>query len=419
MSMSRRQVVHAGLAGLVVGALGSPSTTALANRPRASETDMLARITKIFKTWDDIGEHRTGTAGDLLTADWLADEIRARGAPPVLNAFTFERRVFTDAYVECDGNRAEGVPCYDGGHTQSPIDGPLAPLEHATGIGICDYLPYERSAMTRPMMEARERGGHAAIVAISVAEPASTNPALLNAESYRTPFGPPVLQVGLKHRPWLVASAQNHRPARISIRQHLQTALGVNVLASIPGKNQRLAPVVVMTPRSSWWHSTSERGGGIAVWLEAIGALTRNATDRPVYFTANTGHELGHLGMEAYLKDRADLVEQAHLWVHLGANFAARGVEIRYQASDAEWIKKGLTLLEAERIEPKHITPLGTRPFGEARDIFDGGGHFVSLLGANPLFHHPDDRWPEAVDLDQAAALTRAMVQLIRDAASA
>ena len=57
-------------------------------------------------------------------------------------------------------------------------------------------------------------------------------------------------------------------------------------------------------------------------------------------------------------------------------------------------------------------TPIGTRPYGEARNIFDGGGRFVSILGGNQLFHHPADRWPEAVDLQSTQRWVAALVQL-------
>jgi len=39
-----------------------------------------------------------------------------------------------------------------------------------------------------------------------------------------------------------------------------------NVVVTIYGAGPRRAPVVVMTPRSSWWQSTSERGGGLVCW---------------------------------------------------------------------------------------------------------------------------------------------------------
>jgi hypothetical protein len=417
MQISRRTLIHAAVAVASASALGMRPAHADLNRPSTPETDMTARLKGIFKSWDDIAEHRTGTPGDLATADWLADEIRARGATPLLESFTFERRIFRSAFVEVDGERIDGVPLYDGGYTEAPITAELAPLDGETGIGVCDFVPYEAHALTQPMMQARRTATHAAIVAISVAPPPSPAPSLLNAESYQRPYGPPVLQVGMKHRERLMAAAERKLTATFAIEREKQPGLGVNVLTSIPGADPSLTPVIVMTPRSGWWHSTSERGGGIAVWLEAIAALTQNIPERPVYFTANTGHELSHLGMKAYLEDRVDMIKDAHLWVHLGANFAARDVQLRFQASDEDWLALGLEQLAERGIVPPQITPIGTRPFGEARDIYDGNGHYVSLLGTNPLFHHPDDRWPDAVDVQQTKKLTDAMVALIRLAA--
>jgi hypothetical protein len=46
------------------------------------------------------------------------------------------------------------------------------------------------------------------------------------------------------------------------------------------------------------------------------------------------------------------------------------------------------------------------------------GGHYVTLVGSNPLFHLPQDRWPDAVDPDAvarvAAAVSRLVLELTR-----
>ncbi|MGH7945886.1 MAG: hypothetical protein ACREH8_09385 [Opitutaceae bacterium] len=38
-----------------------------------------------------------------------------------------------------------------------------------------------------------------------------------------------------------------------------------NIVLTIPGRDRTRPSVVVMTPRSLWWESTSERGGGLVV----------------------------------------------------------------------------------------------------------------------------------------------------------
>jgi len=46
------------------------------------------------------------------------------------------------------------------------------------------------------------------------------------------------------------------------------------------------------------------------------------------------------------------------------------------------------------------------------------GSKFVSLIGANRLFHAPEDRWPDAVDLPAAARLAAVAARLAVEAAT-
>ena len=41
-----------------------------------------------------------------------------------------------------------------------------------------------------------------------------------------------------------------------------------------------------------------------------------------------------------------------------------------------------------------------------------GGGTYLSIVGADRLFHHPRDRWPDAVDVDRIARYARAFTDL-------
>ena len=58
---------------------------------------------------------------------------------------------------------------------------------------------------------------------------------------------------------------------------------------------------------------------------------------RDVLFVASSGHELGHLGLDAFIERRPGLVPAAKAWIHLGANIgAAHGPGNNLQASDDE-----------------------------------------------------------------------------------
>ena len=57
-------------------------------------------------------------------------------------------------------------------------------------------------------------------------------------------------------------------------------------------------------------------------------------------------------------------------------------------------------------------------PSGETRDIHRAGGRYLTLVGTNTLFHLPQDRWPDAVDVAAivriAAAASRIVLALAR-----
>jgi hypothetical protein len=52
-------------------------------------------------------------------------------------------------------------------------------------------------------------------------------------------------------------------------------------------------------------------------------------------------------------------------------------------------------------------------PSGDTRDIRRAGGCYVTLVGSNPLFHLPQDRWPHAVDSAAVARIAAAAAGLV------
>ena len=152
--------------------------------------------------------------------------------------------------------------------------------------------------------------------------------------------------------------------------------------------------------------------------VELLHALGARPPRRTVHFVASTGHELGHVGLDHYLEEHRDLVAGARLWFHLGANFvAAEGGNVRLQASSQELLDRAVAAMAQTGTAPGVVTPLGDRPFGEAREIHDGGGSYLSLLGSNGQFHSPADRWPDSVDMALAEKITDAFVGLMLELA--
>lgn len=377
--------------------------------------DLQQRVATIIREYDAQGIHRTGTPGDQACARWLRDVVRDMGVECELEGMPFERIDAAECYVELDGERFDGVPIYDG--PLGPVDGVVGvlgePCDAVATLGLTEIPP--GSAGGADFHDYRRQTSHAGIVAVTGGSrwnvPAGL--ALCNAESYTQPYGPPAVQVGTEALPALRAAVDGRSTVRL-VSHGARTPTEVfNTVARVAGRDPSLPPLVVMTPRSGWWQCASERGGGIAVWTEMVRALVAAEPARATELVASTGHELGHYGLDHFVEQRRELLRGAVAWIHLGANFgAAVGGSILYQASDEELRRLGLELLSEEGVTPAQETPTEERPLGEARNVFDGGGRFVSILGGNGLFHHPADRWPEAVDLPLTTAVARAMARV-------
>ena len=362
--------------------------------------------------WDAIADHRTGTEGDRKTADWLVDAAGGEAASPVLDTFPLARWALRRCTVEIGAVVVSGVPMFDGAASgPAGVAGPLSSLPTAGGIGLGAVGPAAGAAANTAFQDAR-RGNAPALVVVAKMNIAVPGLALQNADSFAAPFGPPVLQVATEHEDWLQGAARRGETARVTVDVAKEDALGCNVFACVSGVAERrgeLAPLVVTTPKSSWWTSTAERGGGIAVWLALLRHFARRPPQRDVCFLATSGHELGHLGLEHHLRQHPRLAD-ARAWLHLGANFAAKGSRVRLQTSDADLRSlAGGAMAQADAL-PEDETPPGQRPGGEARNIYDLHGRYVSLLGTNAWFHHPDDRWPGTIDVDATARLAQAMI---------
>ena len=193
-----------------------------------------------------------------------------------------------------------------------------------------------------------------------------------------------------------------------------------NVITVVPGTNKSAAPLVVMTPRSGWWWCASERGGGLACWLETMRATRAAKPVRDVLFVASSGHELGHRGIDSFIERRPGLVSAAKAWIHLGANIgAAQGPGNNLQASDDEMESMMAEVVTKVGLPIDRRLPRGAVPRGEAENVHRGGGRYISIIGNNDLFHNTNDRGADAVDLKIIERFAGAFAMVATSLASA
>lgn len=375
-----------------------------------------------IKGWDAIGDHRTGSAGDKRTADWLAAQVAATGATPRQESFPLQRWVPGECVLTIGERRVEGVPLFDGDVTDAAgIHAPLVPLADeapaASAIGLGAMGGNAGTGANQLFAQARASGQWAALVAVAKMNADVPGLALQNADSFARPFGPPVLQVATEHEPSLLAAAQGQLPAHLTVDVRKEAAEGWNVTTRVTGEDFEEPPLVIITPKSSWWASTAERSGGIAAWLALLRHFRRRPPTRTVLFVATSGHELGHLGLDHWLASNRGLAANAQAWLHLGANFAARGSKARLQAADETLAALARYPLADAGGSAADETPIGQTPGGEARNIHAIGGRYISLLGTNPWFHHPDDRWPDTIDRLRTEFFIHALTMIATDLA--
>jgi hypothetical protein len=207
---------------------------------------------------------------------------------------------------------------------------------------------------------------------------------------------------------------------RLTAHVRRVAAQAFNIVAVIAGTDRNLAPLVVMTPRSGWWACASERGGGLACWLEIMRAMHAAKPARDVLFVASSGHELGHLGLDALIARRPGLVPAAKAWIHLGANIgAAHGPGTILQASDEEMESMMAEAMTGVALRIDRRLQRGAVPLGEAVNVHRGGGRFVSIIGRNDLFHNPADRGPDVIDLSAIERFAGAFATVATSLASA
>jgi len=374
------------------------------------QTEAEDRAARWLRAWDGSGIHRTGTAGDRAGAAWLAEEAKSLGANVSVEEFALDRLDPTTAHLEVDDTRIDGVPVFDAPVTGADgITGALGPAGSAAAIGVAELSPL--AVYSGEYRALRRSAPHAALV--FVCHSARRGLALLNAEQFGQPFGCPALQVSGGVRESVLAAAARGAAGRLVAESKRITTRAANIVVSVPGREPTRRPLVVMTPRSSWWQSTAERGGGLVCWLETLRTVLRAEPASDVVFTANSGHELGHLGLDEFVARRRgwDHANGA-IWMHYGANIGAAGGTLSLQSADDPLRAAGADALTGVGV-PVLLVPKSQVPSGETRDIHRAGARYLTLVGTNSWFHLPEDRWPQSVDVATVARIAAGMAALV------
>jgi hypothetical protein len=398
-------------------ALSGLSASAIRNDMLFAQKESLARrdsveqrVAGVMQAYDAQGNHRTGTEVDNASAEWLAHRARQLGAEASIEPFPLSRIDPQSCYLRIGDRRIDGVPVFDAGSTgPEGVRGKLGPLGTDAEIALAESEP---ARLSEPGIEQRDqvlkarRSQHKAVVVLT----RGIRPGLylLNASDFGKPFGPPMLQISSSESEWLRELAAARAEATLVAHVKRTAVQALNVTAKIAGSNSALAPLIFMAPRSAWWQCATEQGSRLACWLEAIGVLAAGKPARACLFIALSGHELGLLGMDPYIKRRPDLIRHAHAWIFFGSGIGVpRQPNLIHASDDAleHWI---VAALEKEGVTVNAKARHDSRARSEVGAVQQGGGRFVTLACESEVYHNVADRWPEAVDVALLARYARA-----------
>ena len=390
------------LAGLLFAVM-SPS--AIAADPLSG-----AALYADVQRYESFGVHRYGSAGAERALSWIGEELERAGLSVSSQRFSLSHQYEVEtATLSVGGERRSVLPQWWIPEQQASfsLTAPIAVSDTGPAVGTFVHasLPFDRGAYLN------ER--HRAALAIAFArQPAAVlltieHPSgeifTYNVDQEQRPWPVPVILVAPKDQPLIDRARQSGESVNVTVQGAWRRDVpGRNVVARLDrGKGRWLA---VSTPVTSWFTSTCERGPGIAGFLAMARLATTRWPEADLVFVATSGHEIGHGGMERFLKAGAPLTDATLAWAHFGASLAC----FEWSREGAGWVtdRKVVTrqrvILSSEAMEASVArrfsgvvaTPLsGARArVGEMRDVAAAGyPRFFGMAGSHTFFHTPAD----------------------------
>lgn len=375
------------------------------------------RISTIIQEYDSQGYHRTGTVTDHLSANWLIDKIRSIGLSAMKESFSLNRVNPITSHIKINDSIIEGLPMFDCLYTdENGIKGTIGLYGDNIDIPVFE-MNHGNINYSENLLYARQSGEYKAVIVLTVGE----TPGLMaiNTPEFGQHYGVPVLQISGEYKEEITRAISSHKNVHIMVHADFEQSESYNIITEIKGSNNDLNPIVVMTPRSGWWNCASERGGGIACWLEVMQYIISKKVSRNVIFVATSAHELGAYGIQSFLDKRPDFIKKVSNWVHFGANIGAAVMPgTRFCSSNTQLRQITSNALIKENINDAIAIDLGVILGRESAFVANLGANVVVLQGTNALFHLQKDRWPVSVDVKKIARLSKSFNQIVFELAN-
>ena len=395
---------------VMMAALSQIPISAHAQDGKATDPFAGGNLYADVERYASFGIHRFGTAGDHGTTDWIADELRKAGLGVSFQDFSLDKQYFLDrASVTIGDQTVDGMPFWwiPEDKASFSLTAPLAADEgDATGKIVHLHVPYDRAAYLAAVHKqaiARAAARNPAAIVLTIDNPGE-DIFVYNVAQDDPPWPMPVVVIAAKHRALLARAQSGGSPIAISVSGHYgKDVAGRNVVGRLDRGAEKT--IVVSTPMTGWFTCACERGSGISAFLamaRAIGAMKPAVN---VVFVATAGHEVGHGGMEIFLKSAPPQPDRTLGWIHIGSSVACY-----------EWSKTADGVWATEKKLDPHrslvssqsaaaltdaafagqpfnrvITTVGAPP-GELREVFAAKyPNFLGIAAGHRFFHNPSD----------------------------
>lgn len=360
--------------------------------------------------YDSFGPHRYGSPGAERALAWIAEELEHASLQVCSQRFALERQYDLEAATLTVATETRPVmPQWWIPEHQATffLTAPIAMSDSGPAPGgfVRLALPFDGGAYLAALHVAALEDTFArrpAAVLLTIDHP-SGEIFTYNVDQKCPPWSVPVILVAPKDLPLLERAQQDGQPVSVSVQGTWRRAVpGRNVVGRLDrGKGRSL---VISTPVTSWFTSSCERGPGIAGFL-AMARLARTRwPDVDLVFVATSGHEIGHGGMEHFLRDGAPAPDATLAWSHFGASLACfswrrdggrwvtdREVDTRQRLvlssqAMASMVKRRFKDIAAELLSGERAG------VGELRDVQAAGyPRFFGMAGSHTFFHTPAD----------------------------
>ncbi len=352
------------------------------------------------------GLHRFGSPGDRATAGWIAGELSEAGFAIKFQPIVLGRQYVVErASAEAAGTTVEATPFWWPPEDKASfhLSAPLAREGDVAGKILWVELPFDRGAYLGPAHRAAITEAAAkkpAAILLMIGNPADDRFAY-NVTQEDASWPVPVMVVGAKARGTFEHALASGAPVTFDVAGHYERNVsGRNVIAEagIGGPT-----IVVSTPMTGWYTCVCERGPGIANFLALARTVVAEKWPAHFVFVATAGHEIGHGGMELFLKDGAPAPKDTLAWIHFGSSNAcyafAQGAQEPARTNRPEEerylvLSKSAVALTDEAFAAVAAKRLVTekQAVGELRDVHAAGyANFLGMAGRHYTFHTPAD----------------------------